>query len=76
MLTCSKPVTGKYVYVRTLVNDWLTLCEVQVYAFKPGTSVRTNAVQLSLLAIKIKYQSLFVRATKTSLRSIYTFCFT
>jgi len=36
LLTCSSPVIGRYVYIRILVHEWLTLCEVQVYAYKPG----------------------------------------
>lgn len=49
-LTCSSSVIGKYVYVRTLINDWLTLCEVQVYAFKPGNLARGKPTRQSSTA--------------------------
>ena len=29
---CSKPITGRYVYITLMVSEILTLCEVEVYA--------------------------------------------
>ena len=33
---CSKPTNGRYVFLKLKENDHLTLCEVEVYALKPG----------------------------------------
>lgn len=39
LFTCSRPIVGRYVYVRIFAWDWLTLCEVQVYAYKQGRKI-------------------------------------
>ena len=33
-LTCSQPKIGRYVFVKLRVNEYLTLCEVEVMAIK------------------------------------------
>ncbi|XP_065056205.1 uncharacterized protein LOC135684538 [Rhopilema esculentum] len=36
---CSKPTNGRYVFIKLKGSDHLTLCEVEVYALKPGEKV-------------------------------------
>ena len=36
MLSCPVPVVGRYVYISLRTQDWLTLCEVEVYSPDPG----------------------------------------
>ncbi len=37
--TCSSPKLGRYVFVALRVKEYLTLCEVKVYALKHGLSL-------------------------------------
>ena len=36
-LVCTKPMDGKLVFIMLRGSDWLTLCEVEVFAIKGGT---------------------------------------
>ncbi|XP_065051247.1 uncharacterized protein LOC135680930 isoform X2 [Rhopilema esculentum] len=37
-LICPQPKTGRFVYVKLRVREWLTLCEVEVYVLQGGAS--------------------------------------
>ena len=48
---CSTPVTGRYVYITLMLQEILTLCEVEVYAY--GTfyiqiSLAINVIHISM----------------------------
>jgi len=41
-LSCPVPIIGRYVYISLRVQEWLSLCEVEVYSPDPGTSTKSN----------------------------------
>eukprot|EP00795_Rhopilema_esculentum_P012586 gene12586-3287_t len=41
-LICPQPKTGRFVYVKLRVREWLTLCEVEVYVLQGGVNWSAN----------------------------------
>lgn len=44
VLSCAVPLVGRYVYVSLRANEWLTLCEVEVYS--PDASKKSHSLIL------------------------------
>ena len=48
-LQCTQPKTGRYVFVRLRVTEYLTLCEVEVYAVRGMLFSSCNACFVAVL---------------------------
>ena len=51
-LSCAVPVIGRYVYISLRVQEWLTLCEVEVYSPDPGTMGKNEFKQLFMVVLE------------------------